>query len=158
MEFVEKWWNQLKLAYLLYNTELIVLDCWEWDGTYYPKKRHQTTWSLISVFIRTLRGRHLCVIEWICIRICCIFWKFYIEAFEIFRALKCKDSSRKFVCLPPPKMVEELTTPENGRGAPMISHMFFTDDSYFYCNSTNEETFNVLKLLKTFEHASDQQS
>uniref|UniRef100_A0A803PIN7 Reverse transcriptase domain-containing protein n=1 Tax=Cannabis sativa TaxID=3483 RepID=A0A803PIN7_CANSA len=42
------------------------------------------------------------------------------------------------------------------KGAPTISHLLFTDDSYVYCQASKEEASHVLSLLQTFEHASSQ--
>ncbi|KAM6544107.1 hypothetical protein CsatB_008554 [Cannabis sativa] len=43
------------------------------------------------------------------------------------------------------------------RGAPVITHMFFADDSYLYCRATEEEANNVIELLQCFQLASGQQ-
>lgn len=43
------------------------------------------------------------------------------------------------------------------KGAPLISHMLFADDSYLYCKVTTTETSKVCQLLHTFEAASGQQ-
>uniref|UniRef100_A0A803PRX9 DUF4283 domain-containing protein n=1 Tax=Cannabis sativa TaxID=3483 RepID=A0A803PRX9_CANSA len=43
------------------------------------------------------------------------------------------------------------------RGAPVVSHMLFVDDSYVYCKATKQEASNVLSLLRVFEGASSQQ-
>ncbi|KAL8146376.1 hypothetical protein AgCh_004207 [Apium graveolens] len=42
------------------------------------------------------------------------------------------------------------------RKAPTISHMFFADDSYFYCKAGTKEARKVLELLEVYEHASGQ--
>uniref|UniRef100_A0A803QFT1 Reverse transcriptase domain-containing protein n=1 Tax=Cannabis sativa TaxID=3483 RepID=A0A803QFT1_CANSA len=42
------------------------------------------------------------------------------------------------------------------RGAPIVSHIFFADDSYIFCRANEEESYNVLQLLNTFERASGQ--
>ena len=42
------------------------------------------------------------------------------------------------------------------RGAPIISHMFFADDSYIFCKARPEEASHVLDLLHVFEQASGQ--
>ncbi|KAL8104572.1 hypothetical protein AgCh_028691 [Apium graveolens] len=44
------------------------------------------------------------------------------------------------------------------RKAPTISHMFFADDSYFYCKAGTEEAQKVLELLEVYEHASGQKA
>uniref|UniRef100_A0A803Q2A7 Reverse transcriptase domain-containing protein n=1 Tax=Cannabis sativa TaxID=3483 RepID=A0A803Q2A7_CANSA len=43
------------------------------------------------------------------------------------------------------------------RGALVISHIFFVDDSYLYCRATEEEGQNVMELLQCFQIASGQQ-
>lgn len=35
--------------------------------------------------------------------------------------------------------------------APVISHMFFVDDSYFYCKADNSEALKVMELLDIYE-------
>lgn len=42
------------------------------------------------------------------------------------------------------------------RRALVISHMFFADDSYFYCKADTGETRKVMELLDTYEKASGQ--
>uniref|UniRef100_A0A803PUY2 Reverse transcriptase n=1 Tax=Cannabis sativa TaxID=3483 RepID=A0A803PUY2_CANSA len=42
------------------------------------------------------------------------------------------------------------------RGAPMVSHIFFADDSYIFCKANEREATNVLTLLNVFEQASGQ--
>ncbi|KAM6545103.1 hypothetical protein CsatB_025839 [Cannabis sativa] len=42
------------------------------------------------------------------------------------------------------------------RSAPTISHLLFADDSYVYCQASEEEASHVLQLLHTFEQASGQ--
>ncbi|KAL8155862.1 hypothetical protein AgCh_001058 [Apium graveolens] len=42
------------------------------------------------------------------------------------------------------------------RGAPVISHMLFADDSYLYCRANEMEARNIKKLLSVFEGASGQ--
>uniref|UniRef100_A0A803PLI3 Reverse transcriptase domain-containing protein n=1 Tax=Cannabis sativa TaxID=3483 RepID=A0A803PLI3_CANSA len=42
------------------------------------------------------------------------------------------------------------------RGAPIISHMLFADDSYVYCKANGTEAANVLHLLSVYERASGQ--
>ncbi|XP_060968431.1 uncharacterized protein LOC133035986 [Cannabis sativa] len=42
------------------------------------------------------------------------------------------------------------------RGASIISHILFADDSYIYCKATEEEAHNVNELLYTYEVASVQ--
>uniref|UniRef100_A0A803NJ40 RNase H type-1 domain-containing protein n=1 Tax=Cannabis sativa TaxID=3483 RepID=A0A803NJ40_CANSA len=49
-----------------------------------------------------------------------------------------------------------LTSCKVARGALVISHMLFADDSYAYCKASEEEATNVLHLLHTYEAASDQ--
>ncbi|XP_060964998.1 uncharacterized protein LOC115719154 [Cannabis sativa] len=41
-------------------------------------------------------------------------------------------------------------------GAPIVSHMFFTDDSFLYCRATEREVANVQHLLDLFADASGQ--
>uniref|UniRef100_A0A803PUK7 Reverse transcriptase domain-containing protein n=1 Tax=Cannabis sativa TaxID=3483 RepID=A0A803PUK7_CANSA len=43
------------------------------------------------------------------------------------------------------------------RGAPVVSHMLFADDSYLYCRATAAEIDKVQELLLIFEKASGQQ-
>ncbi|XP_060964189.1 uncharacterized protein LOC133033466 [Cannabis sativa] len=43
------------------------------------------------------------------------------------------------------------------RGAPLVSHMLFADDSYIYCQATEEGARNVMELLQCFQEASGQQ-
>lgn len=40
------------------------------------------------------------------------------------------------------------------RRAPVISHMLFADDSYFYCKADASEATRVMELLHTYEQAS----
>lgn len=42
------------------------------------------------------------------------------------------------------------------RGAPAISHMFFADDTYIYCQAKADIAHQVTELLHTFEKASGQ--
>lgn len=42
------------------------------------------------------------------------------------------------------------------RGAPTVSHIFFTDDSYIYRRANMEESVQIMNLLATFEKASGQ--
>lgn len=42
------------------------------------------------------------------------------------------------------------------RGAPSVSHLFFTDDSYIYCHASKEEATQVMEILSIFEQASGQ--
>ncbi|KAM6541541.1 hypothetical protein CsatB_005988 [Cannabis sativa] len=42
------------------------------------------------------------------------------------------------------------------RGAPSVSHMLFADDSYLYCQASEEEASRVMSLLHKFEVASGQ--
>lgn len=43
------------------------------------------------------------------------------------------------------------------RTAPTISHMFFADDSYIFCNASVDSADCVLQILDTFDKASGQQ-
>lgn len=43
------------------------------------------------------------------------------------------------------------------RGALIVSHMLFTDDSYLYKKATEEEARNVLELVQCFQLASGKQ-
>lgn len=43
------------------------------------------------------------------------------------------------------------------RRAPVVSHMLFADDSYFYCKADSAEASKVLQLLQVYEGASGQQ-
>ncbi|XP_030502725.2 uncharacterized protein LOC115717895 [Cannabis sativa] len=49
-----------------------------------------------------------------------------------------------------------LTGCKVARSAPTISHLLFADDSYIYCQATDEEASRVLSLLRFFEDASGQ--
>ncbi|KAM6544160.1 hypothetical protein CsatB_008607 [Cannabis sativa] len=49
-----------------------------------------------------------------------------------------------------------LTGCKVARSAPTISHLLFADDSYVYCQATEEEASRVLSLLHVFEVASGQ--
>ncbi|XP_060963958.1 uncharacterized protein LOC115723947 [Cannabis sativa] len=49
-----------------------------------------------------------------------------------------------------------LTGCKVARSAPTISHLLFADDSYIYCQATDEEANHVLSLLRFFEDASGQ--
>lgn len=42
------------------------------------------------------------------------------------------------------------------RGAPLISHMFFPNDTYIYCKANGETSFRILEMLNIFECASGQ--
>ncbi|XP_074378563.1 uncharacterized protein LOC141720107 [Apium graveolens] len=42
------------------------------------------------------------------------------------------------------------------RGAPVISHMFFADDTYVYCRANNDAACRVQEILNKFEIASGQ--
>lgn len=42
------------------------------------------------------------------------------------------------------------------RVAPTVTHLFFADDSYIYCQANKEEATQVMEILKTFERASGQ--
>lgn len=42
------------------------------------------------------------------------------------------------------------------RSAPLVSHMFFADDSYIYCHATKEEATQVMEILDIFKQASGQ--
>ncbi|XP_062102876.1 uncharacterized protein LOC133813856 [Humulus lupulus] len=42
------------------------------------------------------------------------------------------------------------------RGAPVLSHMFFADDTYIFCKATIEDAEHILHLLSVFESASGQ--
>ncbi|KAK3204934.1 hypothetical protein Dsin_018980 [Dipteronia sinensis] len=54
---------------------------------------------------------------------------------------------------------------KNGRGlgfkccrcAPIISHMFFADDSILFCKASKENNLCIKKILETYEHGSGQQ-
>ncbi|XP_060974042.1 uncharacterized protein LOC115695103 [Cannabis sativa] len=50
-----------------------------------------------------------------------------------------------------------LTGCRVARGAPMVSHMLFADDSYVFCKANENEAQNVLRLLHRYELASGQQ-
>ena len=43
------------------------------------------------------------------------------------------------------------------QGAPMISHLFFVDDSLIFCKATREDCSNLEMILETYEQASGQQ-
>lgn len=42
------------------------------------------------------------------------------------------------------------------RKAPIISHMFFADDSYLYCKADTEEAIKVFELIEMYGRASGQ--
>ncbi|XP_074342398.1 uncharacterized protein LOC141679917 [Apium graveolens] len=42
------------------------------------------------------------------------------------------------------------------RGAPSLSHMFFADDSYIYCQASREVATKVINMLQVYEKASGQ--
>lgn len=42
------------------------------------------------------------------------------------------------------------------RGAPVLSHMFFADDSYIYCQANREAANKVISMLQMYEKASGQ--
>lgn len=42
------------------------------------------------------------------------------------------------------------------RGAPVVSHMLFANDSYIFCKASTEEAATVMQMLKTFEETSGQ--
>uniref|UniRef100_A0A803PI32 Reverse transcriptase domain-containing protein n=1 Tax=Cannabis sativa TaxID=3483 RepID=A0A803PI32_CANSA len=50
-----------------------------------------------------------------------------------------------------------LTGCHVARGAPMVSHMLFADDSYVFCKANEYESQNVIRLLNSYELASGQQ-
>ncbi|XP_030479471.2 uncharacterized protein LOC115696725 [Cannabis sativa] len=50
-----------------------------------------------------------------------------------------------------------LTGCRVARGAPMVSHMLFADDSYVYCKANEREAQNVIRLLHSYALASRQQ-
>lgn len=39
------------------------------------------------------------------------------------------------------------------RNSPIISHMLFADDSYFYCKADTEDASKVVEMLKVYEKA-----
>ena len=43
------------------------------------------------------------------------------------------------------------------RGAPILSHMFFADDSYIYCEANEAEAYQINHMLQIYERASSQQ-
>lgn len=50
-----------------------------------------------------------------------------------------------------------LTGIKVARGAPVLSHMFFADDSYIFCKANGDTTSQVNHMLQTFEKVSGQQ-
>lgn len=42
------------------------------------------------------------------------------------------------------------------RGAPVLTHMFFADDSYIYCKANADMTVNICQLLHVYKKASGQ--
>ena len=42
------------------------------------------------------------------------------------------------------------------RGAPVLSHLFFADDSYIYCQANSEAANKVISMLQVYEKASGQ--
>ncbi|XP_062075810.1 uncharacterized protein LOC133779929 [Humulus lupulus] len=69
----------------------------------------------------------------------------FIICTEGFSALLREYERRKLIC-----------GIKVARGAPVISHMFFADDSYIFCKATRDEAEHVLRLLTVFEGASGQ--
>ncbi|XP_060965673.1 uncharacterized protein LOC115711034 [Cannabis sativa] len=51
---------------------------------------------------------------------------------------------------------KHITGCKVARSAPPISHLLFADDSYVYCQASEEEANHVLTLLQLFERASGQ--
>lgn len=49
-----------------------------------------------------------------------------------------------------------LTGIKVARGAPVLTHMFFADDSYIYCKATNEMAVQISHILNVYERASGQ--
>lgn len=43
------------------------------------------------------------------------------------------------------------------RTSPVLSHMFFADDSYIFCSASRESATNIMQLLQIFETTSGQQ-
>lgn len=43
------------------------------------------------------------------------------------------------------------------RNAPMVTHMFFADDSYLFCKANSDEAMRILEILEIYEKASGQQ-
>ena len=42
-------------------------------------------------------------------------------------------------------------------GAPILSHLFFADDSHIFCKASLEECDSLQRVLKVYEDASGQQ-
>ena len=51
-----------------------------------------------------------------------------------------------------------LTGMKVARACPPISHLLFTDDSFFFCKAKREECQAILRILKHYEVVSDQQN
>lgn len=47
-----------------------------------------------------------------------------------------------------------ITSIKVARGAPTVTHMFFTDDSYIFCKAKKEDVVQVMKILNIFKTTS----
>lgn len=43
------------------------------------------------------------------------------------------------------------------RGAPILSHMFFAEDSLIYCKANEAEAYQINRMLQIYDRTSDQQ-
>ena len=51
---------------------------------------------------------------------------------------------------------QQLTGMKVARACPSISHLFFADDSLFFCKAQNGECQTILRILKEYEAVSGQ--
>ena len=54
------------------------------------------------------------------------------------------------------KVGKELTGVKISRGAPVITHLFFADDSLVFCKADIQEAGKLMKILKVYEKATGQ--
>nr|XP_027115579.1 uncharacterized protein LOC113733407 [Coffea arabica] len=54
------------------------------------------------------------------------------------------------------KLGKELTGVKVSRGAPVITHLFFADDSLVFCKASKQEAEKLIMILKEYEEATGQ--
>ena len=54
------------------------------------------------------------------------------------------------------KLGKELTGVKISRGAPVITHLFFADDSLVFCKASKQEAEKLIMILKEYEEATGQ--